>query len=350
MSANDPKRTLPSSPDRMPCPEPRGEAMRRREFIRLIGGAAAWPFAVRAQQLAMPVIGFLRSTPLNSSTSLVAAFRQGLKESGFNEGQNVAVEFRFADNQIDRLPGLVDELIRRPVNVIVANGLAALAAKNATTAVPIVFMTGSDPVKDGLVASLNRLGGNVTGVSFVSGALATKRFEILRQLTPNATTFDMLVQLDFDESVLEQRVIQAAARASGQQLIVFDVNSTADIESAFATMVGRGAGALYVGTGPFTTSHRELLTELAARNAIPAMYSIREFVVAGGLISYGASITDAYRQTGIYAARILKGEKPSDLPVMQSAKFDFVINLKAAKALALTVPPSLIALADDVVE
>jgi putative ABC transport system substrate-binding protein len=324
--------------------------MRRREFISLVGGAAAWPFAARAQQLAMPVIGFLRSTPLNSSTSLVAAFRQGLKESGFNEGQNVAVEFRFADNQIYRLPGLVDELIRRPVNVIVANGLAALAAKNATTAVPIVFMTGSDPVKDGLVASLNRPGGNVTGVSFVSGALATKRFEILRQLTPNAATIAMLVQLDFDESVLEQRDVQAAARATGQQLIVFDVNSAADIESAFATMAARGAGALYVGTGPFTTSHRELLTGLAARNAIPAMYSLREFVVAGGLMSYGASITDAYRQTGIYAARILKGEKPSDLPVMQSAKFDFVINLKAAKALGLTVPPPLIALADEVVE
>jgi putative ABC transport system substrate-binding protein len=296
----------------------------------------------------MPVLGFLRSTPLNISTSLVAAFRQGLKESGFNEGQNVAVEFRFADNQIDRLPGLVDELVRHPVNVIVTNVLGALAAKNASTAVPIVFVTGSDPVKDGLVTSLNRPGGNITGVSFVSGALATKRFEILRQLTPNAKTIAMLVQLDADEAVQEQRAVQAAARATGQQLIVFDVNNAADIENAFATMATRGA--LYVGTGPFTTSHREQLTELAARNAIPAMYALREFVAVGGLMSYGASITDAYRQAGIYAARILKGEKPADLPVMQSAKFDFVINLKAAKALGLTVPPSLIALADEVVE
>src|SRR5262245_47646605 len=206
--------------------------MRRREFITLLGGTAAvWPIAVAAQQSIMPVIGFLRSTSLDSSTSLVAAFRQGLTESGFNEGQNVAVEFRFADNQIDRLPALVDELVRQPVNVIVANVLGALAAKNGS-AMPIVFVTGSDPVKDGLVASLNRPGGNITGVSFVSGALGTKRFEILRQLTPNAKTIAMLVQLDADEAVLEQRQVQAAARATGQQLIVFDVNSAADIESA----------------------------------------------------------------------------------------------------------------------
>jgi putative ABC transport system substrate-binding protein len=325
--------------------------VRRRQFIRFVGGAlAVWPSAARAQQAATPVIGFLRSTSLNSSTPLVAAFRQGLKEAGLNEGQNVAVEFRFADNEIDRLPALVDELVRHPVNVIVTNVLGALAAKNVTMGVPIVFVTGSDPVKDGLVSSLNRPSGNITGVSFVSGALATKRFEILRQLTPNAKTIAMLVQLDADEAVLEQRQVQAAARATGQQLIVFDVNSTADIENAFAAMVTRGVGALYVGTGPFTTSHREQLTELAARNAIPAMYPLREFIAAGGLMSYGASITDAYRQAGIYAARILKGEKPADLPVMQSTKFDFVINLKAAKALGLTVPPSLIALADEVVE
>jgi putative ABC transport system substrate-binding protein len=324
--------------------------MRRRAFISLVGGAAAWPLAARAQHPAMPVIGFLRSTPLNTSTPLVAAFRQGLKESGFDEGQNVAVEIRSADNQIDRLPALVDELVRWPVNIIVANVLAALAAKNATTTVPILFVTGSDPVKDGLVASLNRPGGNVTGVSFISGALGAKRLEILRQLTPNATTLAMLVQLDADESVLEQRQVQAAARATGQQLIVFDVNSAADIENAFATMAARGVGALYVGTGPFTTSHREQLTALAARNAIPAMYPLREFVAVGGLMSYGASITDAYRQVGIYAARILKGEKPPDLPVIQAAKFDFVLNLKAAKALGLTVPDRVHALADEVVE
>jgi putative tryptophan/tyrosine transport system substrate-binding protein len=324
--------------------------MKRREFITFLGGATAWPFAVRAQQSTMPVIGFLRSTPLNMSIPLVAAFRQGLKESGFSEGQNVAVEFRYADNQIDRLPALVDELLRRPVNVIVANVLAALAAKDATTTVPILFVTGSDPVKDGLVTSLNRPGGNITGVSFVSGALGTKRFEILRQLTPNAKTIAMLVQLDADESVLEQRQVQAAARATGQQLIVFNVNSAADIDAAFAAMAARGVAALYVGTGPFMTSHRERLTELATRNAIPAMYPLREFVAVGGLMSYGASLPDAYRQIGIYAARVLKGEKPADLPITQAVKFDFVLNLKAAKALSLKVPPSLIALADEVVE
>jgi ABC-type uncharacterized transport system substrate-binding protein len=322
--------------------------MRRREFITLLGGTAAvWPIAVRAQQSAMPVIGFLRSTPVGPFAHLMVALRQGLSEAGYVEGKNVTIEQRWADNQIDRLPALVDELVRRPVNVIVANVLAALAAKNATTTIPIVFVTGSDPVKDGLVASLNRPGGNVTGVSFISGALATKRLEILRQLTPNATTIAMVVQLDADESVLEQRHVQAAARATGQQLIVY---SAADIESAFATMATRGVGAIYVGTGPFTTSHREQLTALAVRNAIPALYPLREFVAVGGLMSYGASITDAYRQAGIYAARILKGEKPTDLPVMQSTKFDFVINLKAAKTLGLTVPPSLIALADEVVE
>ena len=325
--------------------------MRRREFITLLGGiAAVWPIALRAQQSTIPVIGFLRSTPINISLSFLAAFRQGLKESGFNEGQNVTIEIRSADNQIDRLPALADELVRRPVNVIVTNVLAALAAKNATTTVPIVFVTGSDPVKDGLVASLNRPGGNITGVSFVSGALATKRFEILRQLAPNAKTIAMLVQLDADESVLEQRQVQAAARATGQQLIVFNVDNAADIESAFATMATRGVGALYVGTGPFTTSHRERLAALAARNAIPAMYPLRQFVEAGGLMSYGASISDAYRQVGVYAARILKGERPTDLPVIQAAKFDFVLNLKVAKALGLTIPERVLSLVDEVIE
>jgi putative ABC transport system substrate-binding protein len=228
--------------------------MRRREFITFLGGATAWPFAARAQQSTTPVIGFLRSSPLNMSIPLVAAFRQGLKESGFSEGQNVAVEFRYADNQIDRLPALVDELLRRPVNVIVANVLAALAAKDATTTVPILFVTGGDPVKDGLVTSLNRPGGNITGVSFVSGALATKRFEILRQLTPNAKTIAMLVQLDADESVLEQRQVQAAARATGQQLIVFNVDSAADIDAAFATMATRGVGGLM--SAPARLQHR----------------------------------------------------------------------------------------------
>jgi ABC-type uncharacterized transport system substrate-binding protein len=323
--------------------------MRRRHFICLLGGTLAWPFTARAQQ-SMPVIGFLRSTPAGPFAHLVMAFRQGLSEAGYVEGKNVTIEQRWADNQIDRLPALVDELVRRPVTVIVANVLAALAAKNATTTVPILFVTGSDPVKDGLVASLNRPGGNVTGVSHVSGALATKRLEILRQLTPNATTIAMLVQLDAAESVLEQREVQAAAQASGQQLIVFDVNSAADIETAFATMAARGVGALYVGTGAFTNSYRALLTALATRNAIPALYPLRDFVAAGGLMSYGASIADAYRQVGIYAARILKGERPADLPVIQAVKFDFVLNLSAAKALGLTLPDRVLALADEVIE
>src|SRR5262245_26987433 len=225
----------------MPPLEPPGAAMRRREFITVLSGMAAWPLAARAQQ-SMPVIGFLRSTPAGPSAHLVAAFRQGLSEAGYIEGKNVTIEQRFADNQIDRLPALVDELVRRPVNILVTNVLAALAAKNATTTVPILFVTGSDPVTDGLVVSLNQPGGNVTGVSHVSGALATKRLEILRQLTPNRTTIPMLVQLDAAESVLEQRGVQAAAQAIGQQLIVFDVKSAADIETAFATMAARGVG------------------------------------------------------------------------------------------------------------
>ena len=325
--------------------------MRRRAFLGGLSSAAAtWPLAVRAQQPVVPVIGFLRSTPLNMSIPFVAAFRQGLKESGFNEGQNVAIEFRYANNQIDRLPELADELVRRPVAVIVANVLAALAAKNVTATVPIVFATGSDPVKDGLVASLNRPGGNVTGVSFVSGALATKRLEILRQIAPNAITFAMLVNLDAGESQLEQREVQSAAQAIGQKIIVLDVNNAADIETAFATMAARSVDALYVGTGPFMQTYTELVARLAAQHVIPAIYPLRESVAVGGLMSYGSSITDAYREVGVYTSRILKGERPADLPVMQATKFELTLNLKAAKALGLAVPDRVLALADEVVE
>jgi putative tryptophan/tyrosine transport system substrate-binding protein len=325
--------------------------MRRREFILALGGAAAaLPLTARAQQPAMPVVGFLRGTSLASSMHLVTAFRQGLKEAGFVEGQNVAVEFRSAEDRPDRLPALVADLLRRPAALIVGDGNVAAAAKSATTNVPIVFATGSDPVRDGVVASLNRPGGNVTGVVFFNAVLGAKRLALLRQLVPKATTIGMLVNPNVPNTEAERKDVQAAALATGQQLIMLDVRSERDIETAFATLIQRGASALLVGSGGFLNTHRERLVALAARHALPAMYAQRETVVAGGLMSYGASITDAYRQAGIYAGRILKGEKPADLPVMQATKFEFLINLKTAKALGLDIPPMLLALADEVIE
>ena len=324
--------------------------MRRREFITLLSSAAAWPLAARAQQPAMPVIGFLRSTSLTDATHLMTAFGQGLREGGFIAGQNVEIEYRSAEDRADRLPVLVADLVRRQVALIVGNTPSALVAKGVTAKVPIVFVTGSDPVVDGLVASLSRPGGNTTGVSFLSGALGTKRLELLRQLVPNATTIAVLVDPYTPEAERERRDVQTAAHAIGQQLIVVEVGSDRDIETAFATFIQRGAGALLGGTGAFMFSRRERIVALAARHAIPAIYNLREFVAAGGLMSYAPSITDAYRQAGIYAGRILKGETPADLPVMQSTKFEFVINLKTAKALGLDVPDRLLALADAVVE
>jgi len=325
--------------------------MQRREFITLIGGAAvAWPIGAGAQQPTMPVVGFLRSPSLADATHLVIAFRLGLKEAGFVEGQNVAIEYRSAENDRDKLTALVSDFTRRPVVVIVGDNPSALVAKAVTTTVPIVFATGGDPVSDGLVASLNRPGGNVTGVSFISGVLGPKRLELLRQLVPRAKTIAMLVNPSTAETVTERSDVQAAAQAIGQQLIILDVSSDRDIETAFATFVQRGAGALLVGTSGFMFSNRERLVALAARHALPANYFLREFVVAGGLMSYGTSITDAYRQVGIYAGRILKGEKPANLPVMQPTKFELVINLKTAKALGLTVPPALLTSADEVIE
>jgi ABC-type uncharacterized transport system substrate-binding protein len=321
--------------------------MRRRDFIKGIVSAGAWPLMARAQQPAMPVIGFLRSSTLNDATNLTAAFRQGLKETGYVEGQNVATEYRSAENDRDKLTALVSEFTRRPVAVFVGNLLAALAAKTATTTVPIVFATGSDPVKDGLVTNLNRPGGNVTGVSFFSSLVGSKRLEQLRQLVPSATTIGVL---DSPGSAEDPREVEIAARAVGQRLIVLNATNAREIEAAFATFAQRGVGALIITSSAFAFSHREEIVALAARYALPASYAVREFVTAGGLTSYAASITDAYRQVGVYAGRILKGEKPGDLPVIQSTKFEFVINLKTAKKLGLTVPLIMQMTADEVIE
>jgi putative ABC transport system substrate-binding protein len=323
--------------------------MQRRTFITLVGGAVTLPFAARAQQ-AMPLVGFIRSSTLDDVPHFVGAFRQGLKEAGFIEGQNVAIDFRSANNSADRWKTLVDELIARPVAVLVGNEAPALAAKAASTTVPVVFVTGGDPVQVGLVASLNRPGGNVTGVAFFNGVLGAKRLELLRQIVPKAATIAMLVNPKHPNTEEERNEVLAAARTIGQQLIVFDVASAQDIDAAYAESIQRGAGALFVGSGAFLTSNRKHLVALAARYRLPAAYAWREAADIGGLMSYGASITEAYRQAGIYAGRILKGEKPGDLPVAQAARFEFVINLKTAKTLGLEFHPQLLATADEVIE
>jgi putative ABC transport system substrate-binding protein len=325
--------------------------MRRRHFIALLGGAAVtWPLAARAQQPAMPVIGFLRGTSSADSGHLVAAFRQGVREAGFVEGQDCAIEYRWADNQPDRLPALVLDLLRRPVAVIATNTPGALAAKAATTTVPIVFASGGDPVREGLVASLNRPGGNVTGVSFVTVELAAKQLGLLREVRPGAARIAVLDDPKFPTTERFVSEVRTAASASGRQIEVLYVSSDREIETVFTTLVQRGAGALLTGSGGFVYSRRERIVALAAQHRIPAMYIVRDYVIAGGLMSYGPSITDAYRQMGIYAGRILKGEKPGDLPVMLPTKFEFVINLRTAKALGLEVPDKLLAIADEVIE
>ena len=280
----------------------------------------------------------------------MTAFRQGLKETGFVEGQNVAIEYRSDEYQTDRLPLLVADLLRRQVALIVGNTPAALAAKAATTTVPIVFVTGGDPVRVGLVASLNRPGGNVTGVSFTTVELAAKQLGLLRELRPGAARIAVLVDPKFPTTERFVSSVRAAASAMGQQIDVLYVGSDREIETAFTTLVQRGAGALLWGTGEFMLSQRELVVALAARHRIPAIYLLRDYVAAGGLMSYAASITNAYRQAGIYAGRILKGEKPGDLPVMLPTKFELVINVKTAKALGLEIPDRLLALADEVIE
>ena len=324
--------------------------MIRRKFITLLGGAAAaWPLAARAQQPTQ-VIGFVRDTSLADATHLVVAFRQGLKEAGFIEGQNVVIEYHSAEDQPHRLPALVADLVRRQVALIVGNTPSALAAKAATTTVPIIFVTGGDPIKDGFVASLNRPGGNVTGISFFTAELGAKQVGLLRELRPGAAPIAMLVDPKWPYTERFVSELRAAALAVGQELIVFDVRSDREIETAFTTLVHRGAGALHAGIGGFMNSQRERVVALAARHRIPAIYNWREAAAAGGLMSYAPSITDAYRQAGVYAGRILKGEKPGDLPVMLPTKFEFVINLKTAKALGIEIPDRLLALADEVIE
>jgi putative ABC transport system substrate-binding protein len=323
--------------------------VKRRDFITLLGGAAvAWPLAARAQQ--MPVIGFLRSTPSASFMHLLAAFQQGLKDEGFIDGQNVSIEQRWADNQLDRLPGLAADLVRRQVAVMVANTPAAKAAKAATQTIPIVFVTGEDPVTIGLVDSLNRPTGNLTGVVFfASGHLGTKRLELLHELVPKGAIIAVLMDPEF---ATELPAVEAAGRALGRQLlvIVMKAASERELDAAFSAIVQAGAGGLVVGGGPFFTSQRRRLVALAAQHAIPAIYDSREHVEAGGLMSYGTSLTTAYRQAGRYAGRILKGAKTSDLPVMQPTTFELVINLKTAKSLGLTVPLTLQASADEVIK
>jgi putative ABC transport system substrate-binding protein len=330
----------------------RFDQLKRREFITLLGGAAiAWPLAARAQQAAMPVIGFLNTGQPEPIANLVAAFRKGLSETGHVEGQNVTIEYRWAQNDNDRLPELVADLVRRQVAIIAATDTSsAIAAKAATTTVPIVFVTGGDPVRDGLVASLNRPGGNVTGMSFLTTALAAKTLGLLHELLPGAARIAVLVDPNFPITELFVSDVKATASAIGKQIEVLYAGTGRDIDRVFASLTQKPIDALLVGPGPLFYNRRVQVVTLVAHNRVPAIYLRRETAEAGGLMSYGTSITDAHRQAGIYAARILKGEKPADLPVMQSSQFEFVINLNTAKALGLSFPPGLLAIADEVIE
>lgn len=324
--------------------------MRRRAFMAGLGCTVAFPLPLSAQQSSLPVIGFLRSTGPTSIENLVRAFRQGLEEAGFVEGNNVLVEYRYADNQLDRLPALADELIQRPASVIVGDTVAVIALKERTTTVPLVFATGGDPVAAGLVASLNRPGGNVTGVVFLGTSLGAKRLELLRQVAPKATTIAVLVNRSNPNAEAELLDVQAAAQTMGQQLVVHEVNSTSDIDVAFGIFAQRGAGAVLPGGGAFMNANRKQIAGLAARYGLPSMFVVREAALEGGLIAYGPSVPGAYHQAGIYAGRILKGQKPADLPVIRSTKFEFVINLKTARTLGLDIPQQLLAQADEVIE
>jgi len=320
----------------------------------LCGAAAAWPLAARAQQPAVPVIGYLRNTSASDSTSFVAAMNDGLKEEGFVDGQNVTIDYRWTDNQQDRLPALAADLVRRQAAVIVTGGNeASLAAKAATTTIPIVFATGNDPVEIGLVASVNRPDANLTGASFISKAIVGKRLELLHLLVPNATVIAFLANPNgapIAEVEVEQRQVLAAAQSNGVQLLLLAASSEHDIDAAFERLVEQHVGGLLLGSSTFYIARRDQIIALAARYAIPTSYFQPEFTAAGGLMSYGADERDAFRQAGVYAGRILKGAKPADLPVMLPVRFPLVINLKTAKALGIEIPPRLLVLADEVIE
>jgi putative ABC transport system substrate-binding protein len=326
--------------------------VKRRRFITVLGGAGiAWPLAAGAQQKAMPVIGYLHPSSSAAVASNVAAFRQGLRDAGYVEGQNVAIEYRWAEGRYDRLPALAADLVERKVDVIVASGVpAARAAKNATTTIPIVFHMGDDPVAAGVVASFGRPDGNLTGTSLLNVELVGKRFELLSELVPQAEAIAVLVNPNGPQTERVMRNAQEAARTTGRPLIILKASTESDIDAAFAALVQRQAGGLLVGADPFLLNRRDQLVVLPSRYAVPTIYHSREFADAGGLISYGLSITAAYRQDAVYAGRILKGEKPADLPIQQPTTFELVINLKTAKTLGLTVPQSMLQRADEVIE
>jgi putative tryptophan/tyrosine transport system substrate-binding protein len=337
----------------MPVPESWDPDMRRREFLGVVGGAAAaWPVAGRAQQPAMPVVGFLDSRLPDGMTDRLRAFREGLKDSGYVERENVAIEYRWAENRLDRLPELAAELVRRQVAVIAAPSTdAAFAAKAASTTTPIVFLVGQDPVQSGLVASLARPGGNLTGINIFSGELTAKRLELLRELVPAVTRVAILVNpADATSTETALRDLEPTARAMGLKIQVLNASTSREINTAFATFARERPDAIFVGTDPFLISRRVQLAQLATLHRVPATYPLREFVEIGGLMSYGTNIADSFRQIGVYAGRILKGAKPADLPVVQSTKFELVINAETARMLGIEVPPGLIAIADEVIE
>jgi putative ABC transport system substrate-binding protein len=329
--------------------------MKRREFISLLAGTAAAsvarPLTARAQQPAMPVIGFLSPSSAQRTAQLLAAFRQGLNEIGYAEGRTVTIEYGWADGQSDRLPALAAELLRRKVAVFATGGpAAALAAKAASTTIPLVFVSSSDPVQLGLVASFNRPGGNATGVSFIASELVAKQSELLHQLVPNAAVIGVLVNPTSANAEVQLKDVPAAVRTLGLEIVVQNASSERDFDAAFAALVQQRAGALVVGSDPLFYTRRQQLAAMATRHALPAIYADREYAEAGGLMSYGTSIAAAFRQAGVYTGRILRGEQPAELPVMQATKFDLTINLITAKALGITVPPGLLVAADEVIE